>query len=240
MSRDCSALRSPLKEEVSPNPPSARAQLRDAIIPAAMPNLGLESLGGLFLYFSAAFGAFLVALWLSLAFWTWRDIRARSNDRFLRVLAPLLVLLLSLPGVIVYLVLRPRLTLEEEYERALEEEALLVGIEEQATCPGCSLPGVIVYLVLRPRLTLEEEYERALEEEALLVGIEEQATCPGCSRRADREWQICPHCHTRLRKACVRCGRLLDLPWNLCPYCGTPAQPVRAETPAEQALPTGA
>src|SRR3990172_3576898 len=195
MSRDCSALRSPLKEEVSPNPPSARAQLRDAIIPAAMPNLGLESLGGLFLYFSAAFGAFLVALWLSLAFWTWRDIRARSNDRFLRVLAPLLVFLLS-------------------------------------------LPGVIVYLILRPRLTLEEEYERALEEEALLVGIEEQATCPGCSRRADREWQICPHCHTRLRKACARCGRLLDLPWNLCPYCGTPAQPVRAETPAEQALPT--
>src|SRR3990172_3158897 len=96
-----------------------------AIIPAAMPGLGAEGFRGIFLYLSAAFGAFLVALWLSLVFWTWRDIRARSQDRFLRLLAPLLVLLLNLPGVIVYLILRPRLTLEEEYERALEEEALL-------------------------------------------------------------------------------------------------------------------
>src|SRR3990172_12300166 len=100
-----------------------------AIIPAAMPGLGAEGFRGIFLYLSAAFGAFLVALWLSLVFWTWRDIPALSQHRFLRVLAPLLVLLLNLPGVIVYLILRPRLTLEEEYERALEEEALLSGIE---------------------------------------------------------------------------------------------------------------
>ncbi|HSR46457.1 MAG TPA: zinc ribbon domain-containing protein [Anaerolineales bacterium] len=153
-----------------------------------MENLGLETLGGLFLYFSSAFGAFLVALWLSLVFWTWRDIRARTYDRFLRILAPLLVLLLT-------------------------------------------LPGVILYLVLRPRRTLEEEYERALEEEALLAAIEEPLTCPGCSRRADKDWQICPHCHTRLRKSCVRCGRMLELAWNLCPYCGTPAQPMSDETP---------
>jgi RNA polymerase subunit RPABC4/transcription elongation factor Spt4 len=143
--------------------------------------LTLDSLGGLFLYFSAAFGAFLVALWISLVFWTWRDIRARSHDRLLRVLAPLVVLVLS-------------------------------------------LPGVIVYLILRPPRTLEEEYQRALEEEALLAGVETSANCPGCGRRTAPDWQICPHCHTRLRKSCTRCGRLLELPWNLCPYCGTPSQ----------------
>jgi len=161
-----------------------------------MPGPGLESLRSLFLYLSAAFGAFVVALWLSLVFWTWRDIRARTNDRFLRVLAPLLVLLLS-------------------------------------------LPGVLVYRILRPRQTLEEEYERALEEEALLSGIEDHAACPGCSRQTRQDWMVCPHCHTRLRKSCVRCGRLLDLPWNLCPYCGTPAQPSRADSPAEEPVPAG-
>ena len=176
--------------------PMHAVQRPHAIIPAAMSGFGLEGFRGVFLYMSAAFGAFLVALWLSLVFWTWRDIRARSQDRFLRVLAPLLVLLLS-------------------------------------------LPGVIVYLILRPRLTLEEEYERALEEEALLSGIEGAPACPGCSRQTQKDWMVCTHCHTRLRKSCARCGRLLDLPWNLCPYCGTPAQPVRAEVSTEEAAPAG-
>ncbi len=152
---------------------------------------GLESLGGLFLYVSAAFGAFVVALWISLVFWAWRDIRARSHDRLLRILAPLVVLLLS-------------------------------------------LPGVLVYLVLRPARTLEDEYQRALEEEALLAEVEEHANCPGCGRQIKADWQVCPHCHTRLRKSCTRCGRLMELPWNLCPYCGSPSPIAPQEAPARE------
>jgi len=82
--------------------------------------------------------AFLAALWLSLIFWTSRDIRQRSRDRFMRVLAVVVVALLSLPGFLIYLILRPARTLEEEYQHALEEEALLQAIEESALCPGCN------------------------------------------------------------------------------------------------------
>ena len=149
-----------------------------AIIPAAMPGLGAEGFRGIFLYLSAAFGAFLVALWLSLVFWTWRDIRARSQDRFLRVLAPLLVLLLNLPGVIVYLILRPRLTLEEEYERALEEEALLSGIESHRACPGCS---------------------RQTQNDWLLCPhchTRLRKSCARCGRLLELPWNLCPYCGT--------------------------------------------
>jgi RNA polymerase subunit RPABC4/transcription elongation factor Spt4 len=140
----------------------------------------INALEPIALYLTAAFGAFLAALWLALTFWTWRDIRRRSHDRIVRVLAPLVVLLLS-------------------------------------------LPGLIIYLILRPPQTIEEEYQDTLEEEALLSDIEEQPFCPGCGRRVQAEWQLCPHCHTRLRKPCSRCSRLLELPWNICPYCGQPA-----------------
>jgi RNA polymerase subunit RPABC4/transcription elongation factor Spt4 len=80
--------------------------------------------------------------------------------------------------------------------------------------------GIIIYLILRPPETLAEAYERALEEEALLQEIEERPSCPGCSRTIDSSWILCPHCHTRLKKACPDCNSLMDLQWTLCPFCG--------------------
>jgi RNA polymerase subunit RPABC4/transcription elongation factor Spt4 len=92
--------------------------------------------------------------------------------------------------------------------------------------------GIIIYFILRPPETLAEGYERALEEEALLQEIEERPHCPGCSRTTDPNWLLCPHCHTRLKKACSDCNALLDLQWNLCPFCGNHhIDPYKADTP---------
>ena len=123
-------------------------------------------------------GAFLAALWLSLVFWTYRDIRGRVRDPLMHWLAALLVAVLN-------------------------------------------LPGVIIYLILRPPHTLEETYQQMLEEEALLTAIEEQPVCPGCERHVHADWQYCPYCHTRVKKACESCGQMMELSWNLCPWCGT-------------------
>ncbi len=59
------------------------------------------------------------------------------------IVATLLVALIPLFGLIVYLMLRPRETLAETYERSLEQEALLQAIEEPETCPGCGYAGEI-------------------------------------------------------------------------------------------------
>jgi RNA polymerase subunit RPABC4/transcription elongation factor Spt4 len=148
----------------------------------------LNTLDGLLLYLTAIFGGFLVALWLGLVFWTYRDIRARSADRLVRILAALLVALLN-------------------------------------------IPGVVVYLILRPPRTLDEEYQHTLEEEALLSEIEERPVCPGCGSRTQVNWQVCPSCHTRLRRPCAQCGKMMELAWKICPYCATPAPGVRTEAP---------
>ncbi len=74
--------------------------------------------------------AFLAALWLSLIYWTYRDAGGRLRDPMRRLLAVLVVIVLFIPGVLVYLLLRPTRTLEEEYLVTLEEEALLRAIEE--------------------------------------------------------------------------------------------------------------
>ena len=120
----------------------------------------------------------LAAFWLAIVIWAYRDMRARSRDPLAHWLVAIIVILLS-------------------------------------------VPGLFIYILLRPRATLAESYERSLEEEALLQEIEERPTCPGCSQRVQHDWQACPHCHHRLKKACVNCNYLLELPWNICPRCTT-------------------
>lgn len=150
-------------------------------------SFNLGSIGQLLTVLTAFFGAFLAALWLSLVFWTYRDIRTRTQDRLVHTLASLVVAVLN-------------------------------------------IFGLVVYMVLRPRQTLNEAYQQTLEEEALLSQIEKRSLCPGCGSHTHADWQVCPHCHTRLKKPCVRCGKQMELPWQLCPYCGTPAPGVREES----------
>lgn len=141
------------------------------------PIIDLDALGDAFLYLSAFLGAIIAGLWLSLVIWTTRDIRARTRDRVAHAFSAIVVLLFNVPGLLIYLILRPNKTLDEKYQQTLEEEALLANIESNVACPGC---GAVI----------------------------------------NAEWQICPHCHTRLHKPCENCGRLLELPWQLCPFCG--------------------
>lgn len=144
-------------------------------------------LSSLTLILTAFTGAFIIALWVSLVIWTYRDIRSRTRDPLIQTLAALLVAVLN-------------------------------------------LPGVLVYLILRPPRTLEEEYQRTLEEEALLQALEDLPLCPGCERRVKDDWQVCPNCHTKLKKTCHNCSKFMELSWNICPYCGTPALGMRVES----------
>jgi RNA polymerase subunit RPABC4/transcription elongation factor Spt4 len=97
--------------------------------------------------------------------------------------------------------------------------------------------GLVIYVMLRPSETLVEAYERSLEEEALLQNIEEKPVCPGCGRPIREEWQVCPYCHTKLKKPCIQCERMLELAWNLCPYCATSQVPYESEEPVRRAAP---
>ena len=88
-----------------------------------------------------AFGlAYTIALWFALVLWTWRDIASRSTNPAVQVLATLVVLLFFAPGAVIYLMLRPRETLDEAYQRSVADEYLVQDLEAYQTCPSCRRP----------------------------------------------------------------------------------------------------
>jgi RNA polymerase subunit RPABC4/transcription elongation factor Spt4 len=135
-------------------------------------------LSGLTLTLTGFAGAFLVALWVALVVWTYRDMRARHRDKLVHILAALMVALLSLPGVLVYLILRPARTLEEEYQQTLEEEALLQSIEDQTVCPGCER-------------RIKDDWQVCPTCQTKL-----RKPCHNCGKLMELPWNICPYCGT--------------------------------------------
>jgi hypothetical protein len=84
----------------------------------------IESLKPLLRMIAAGLGAATALLVFSLAVWTYRDVAARTRDGLVRAGALILVLALPLFGLITYLLLRPRETIAERYEREMIEELL--------------------------------------------------------------------------------------------------------------------
>lgn len=130
-------------------------------------------------YISAALfilGAYIFALYVGMIVWTFRDIHSRSRDVLAQIMATLLVALFTLPGLLIYMLLRPHHTLAEEYERSLTEEAILHELDEQRVCLSCHRrvePDFIVCPYCHEQLRLR---------------------CVGCGRLLNPDWDVCPYC----------------------------------------------
>jgi len=119
---------------------------------------------------------FVTSVWLGMVLWTFRDIRSRSRDVIVQLIATLLVAVLTLPGVILYFLVRPRETLAEAYEHALEQEALLQAIDEPEVCPSCNAK-------------VREGFQYCPYCHTHL-----KKTCISCERILELDWNLCPYC----------------------------------------------
>lgn len=139
-------------------------------------NFDPTTLNNFVLIGTAYAAAFVVTFWVSLIIWAFRDVRRRSRDPLARILAILVVTILFLPGFLIYLILRPSKTIDEEYQQTLEEEALLQTIEDIPLCPGCTRrvqPNWIVCPSCQTKL---------------------KKRCQQCKEPMELSWNICPVC----------------------------------------------
>jgi hypothetical protein len=127
---------------------------------------------------------YVVLLWLGTAYWAFRDMQARTENPILPYFSAALIIfftpLLFIFAVVLYLIVRPRETLAEVYERSLAEESLLAEVEKNELCPVCRDRVDADWLVCpncRTRL---------------------HRVCPSCNRLADPAWSLCAYCGREL------------------------------------------
>jgi hypothetical protein len=135
---------------------------------------------------------YVVLLWLGTAYWAFRDMQARTENPILPYFAAALIIfftpLLFVFAVVLYLIVRPRETLAEVYERSLAEESLLAEVEKNELCPVCRDrvdPEWLVCPNCRTRL---------------------HRVCPSCNRLADPTWPLCAYCGREFERGGARAG----------------------------------
>lgn len=118
---------------------------------------------------------YIVVLWLALTIWSVMDIFSRSKNWFVRFGTAFLVGFGFFFGFILYLIIRPQSSIEDQKIHALEEKIL----ESQAkafVCPRCN---------------------EVLREDFLFCsncGLIVKKECPSCNRPLEIVWQQCPFC----------------------------------------------
>ena len=129
---------------------------------------------------------YAVLLWLGTAYWAFRDMQARTENPILPYFAAALIIfftpLLFVFAVVLYLIVRPRESLAEIYERSLAEESLLAEVEKNQLCPVCRDRVQADWLVCpncRTRL---------------------HRVCPECNKLVDPVWPLCAYCGHELER----------------------------------------
>jgi RNA polymerase subunit RPABC4/transcription elongation factor Spt4 len=134
-------------------------------------------------------GLWAFLLWLSIIVWIYRDVRDRTRDLALQVIAMFMALMFfpgfNVPGLALYLMLRPRETLDEAYARSLEEEALLREIGDEAVCPSC-------------RRFVERGWRVCAFCQTQL-----KDSCTGCDQLLSFNWVVCPYCGGQAKDAAL-------------------------------------
>jgi hypothetical protein len=142
----------------------------------------LESIGSIdFNIVSSALGIILIIFWLIIVGWVWIDVTERTSRTFTRIIYTLLVVFLNLPGLIIYLIVRPSETIEEIYWADLERRYLKFETAELGDCPKCGnqlLPGYVFCSSCGTRI---------------------KRKCPGCKVLVNKDHKYCEFCGFQLR-----------------------------------------
>lgn len=128
------------------------------------------------------FGIALIAFWIVVLYWVWLDSGDRVANKGIRIAYVLLATVLFIPGLIIYLLIRPSQTIEEIYWADLERRYLKYETAELGDCPRCGAqlyPGFTFCPDCRLRIKIK---------------------CSVCEVEMDKKYKFCPSCGNEMHK----------------------------------------
>ena len=150
-----------------------------------------------------AAAAYLVVVWIGLIWWTYRDVMRRTSDPNEQWVAVLLVTFFAVAGWLVYLLMRPQGTLDDDNIERLQQELLSRELASATACTRC---------------------RRRVSEEFL--------TCPYCREELRMPCAICARPIVATWVACAYCGADASPQPTTARPVRPAAAPVPARTPA--------
>lgn len=135
--------------------------------------------------FSVVIGALFIVFWLVITGWVWIDSGERTSKLSIRVVYIVLVVLLNIPGLIIYLIIRPSETIEEIYWADLERRYLKFETSELGDCSKCGsqlYPGFVF---------------------CTNCGNEIKIRCPRCNVLVNKDHKHCEFCGFQIRDRAV-------------------------------------
>jgi DNA-directed RNA polymerase subunit RPC12/RpoP len=116
-------------------------------------------------------------IWAAFIIWVIKDITNRTTNIFIQTLSIFIILFFTpIFGLPVYLLIRPRATLFEQYYEEEEVEETVDELEELYHCPGCN-HKVSRDFKFCPKCALELT-----------------TSCPSCQKQIHTDWALCPYC----------------------------------------------
>jgi hypothetical protein len=125
----------------------------------------------------------LVAFWLALGYWTFRDASRRIESPILVGLSTLVGLFPPFIGPFIYMLFRPPEFIDDRRERELEIRAIESRLAAaDISCPVCHAdvdPSFLVCPVCTTKL---------------------KQACSSCNAPLEPLWQVCPYCETPMQR----------------------------------------
>lgn len=138
------------------------------------------------------FISYFLLVWIILIAWVAKDISSRTENIFYRVFCTLLVIVFSPLWVLLYLLIRPRKSMQEVFLKEIEDnlgilteivqERLEHNSMNQLQCPHCNCD-------IEEDFTLCPECKKSLK-----------YTCKDCHKEIRQDWKVCPYCQTKQKK----------------------------------------
>jgi RNA polymerase subunit RPABC4/transcription elongation factor Spt4 len=129
---------------------------------------------------------FLIAFWLAVGYWVYKDAKRRIEDPVLIATAVAIGLVIPYLGALVYMLFRPPEYLEDVRERELEIKAMEERLARRDLyCPVCRAEVSNEFLVCPVCTTKLKQ------------------ACVNCKAPLEALWQVCPYCETSVEPVTV-------------------------------------
>jgi len=130
----------------------------------------------------SVFGVGLLLFWIVVIGWVWSDALERYRSKGAALMIVILLITINIFGLVIYFIIRPRYTLDEEYWENLEKRFLKYEAQGLGDCPHCGEE-------VQPSFIFCRNCGRRL-----------RVKCKECEMYLEPDWKVCPFCGTNQRK----------------------------------------